>query len=88
MENVRVNYTIDISEYKPYEQHTTVENKYNDTSYGVWYFVPKISNFPPFEVSICLIWTPSKGYKLKPDWTFSVSSSSFQMILNHVHTLI
>ena len=87
IENVRVNYTMDFSEVKPYEQSTTVEYKYNDTSYGVWYFVPKISSAPPFEASICLIWTPSKEFKLKPDWTFSVSSFSFQMIPNYVHTI-
>ena len=87
IENVRVDYTIDISENKPYEQDTTVEYKYTDTSYGVWYFVPNIRSNPPFEASICLIWTPSKEFKLKPDWTFSVSSFSFQMIPNYVHTI-
>ena len=79
IENVRVNYTIYFSEYKPYEQTTTVEYKYNDTSFGAWYFVPKISSYP-FEASICLIWTPSKKFKLKPDWTYAVSSFCFQMI--------
>ena len=84
IENVRVNYTIEYAEYKPYEQQIYVEDRHNNTSYGDWYFVPKISSFFPFEASICLIWTPSKEYKLKPDWTFSVSSFSFQMILNYV----
>ena len=88
IENVRVNYIIEYAEYKPYEQSTKVEDRHNNTSYGDWYFVPKISDFFPFEASICLIWKPSKEYKLKPDWTFSVSSFSFQMILNHAHSLI
>ena len=74
IENVSVNYTIEYGEYKPYEQYKTVEDKYNGNSYGDWYFVPKISMFPPFDASICLIWTPSKEYKIKPDWAFSVSS--------------
>ena len=87
IENVRVNYTIEYAEYKPYEQIIYVEDKYNNTLYGDWYFVPKISSFSPFEASICLIWTPSTKYKLKPDWTFSVSSFSLQMILNYVHTV-
>ena len=87
IENVRLDYTIEYIENKPYKQNTQVEDKYNDTLYGDWYFVPKISSIPPFEVSICLIWTPSKEFKLKPDWTFSVSSFSLQMILNYVHTV-
>ena len=80
IENIRVYYTIEFSEYKPYEQYIIVGDKYDDTSYGDWYFVPKIWGMPPFEVSICLIWTPSKEYKLKPDWSFSVSSFCFPMI--------
>ena len=83
IENVRVNYIIEYAEYKPYEQYTKGEDRYNNTSYGDWYFVPKLSGIvPPFEVLICLIWTPSKEYKLKPDWSFSVSSFSFQYICN------
>ena len=74
IENVRVDYTIEYNEFKPYEKITTVEDKFNGTSYGDWYFVPKMNVFPPFGIAICLIWTPSKEYKLKPDWTFSVSS--------------
>ena len=83
---MRVHYTIEYKEYKPYEHQTTVEGNYNDTSNGDWYFAPKISSFFPFEASICLIWTPSKEFKIKPDWTFSVSSFSFQMIPNYIHT--
>ena len=80
IENVRVNYTIEYGQSKPYEQFTLVEDKYNDTTFGDWYFVPKISSLGPFEAAICLIWTPSKEYKLKPDWSFSVSSFCFPMI--------
>ena len=80
IQNTRDGYTIVYSEYKPYEQYKEVEDKYNDTSYGDWYFAPRItSNFPPFEASICLIWTQSKDYKPKPDWSFAVSSFDSQM---------
>ena len=77
IENVRIEFTIEYMEYKPYEESETVEDKYNGTSHGDWYFVPKISMVHPFEASICLIWTPNKEYKLKPDWSIYVSSFSF-----------
>ena len=73
IENVRNKYTMRYEEYKPYEETKTVEFKYNDTSYGIWYFVPKIGMMSPFETVICLIWTPSRDYKLKPDWALRVS---------------
>ena len=73
IENVRYKYTIRYEEYKPFEEINIVEKKYNDTSYGAWYFVPKISMMSPFEIVICLIWKPSREYKLKPDWALRVS---------------
>ena len=62
IENVRVDYTIKYKEYKPYEKITTVKDKFNGTSYGDWYFVPKMNTFPSFGLVICLIWTPFKDY--------------------------
>ena len=73
IEKVRLNYKIRYTEHKPYEEFKPVEEKYNDTSNGVWYFAPKISTDSPFEAVICLIWTPSRKLKLKPDWSISVS---------------
>ena len=73
IENVRYKYTIEYEEFVPYEQTKRVEKKYNDTSYGTWYFAPKIDIDPPFETEICLIWTPSKEYKIKSDWSIAVS---------------
>ena len=73
IENGRNKYTIRYEEYKSYEEMKTVEIKYTNTSYGVWYFVPKIGMMSPFETVICLIWTPSRDFKLKPDWVFRVS---------------
>ena len=73
IENVRHKYKILFSEQKPYEKEKKVENKYNDTSYGTWYFTPKIDIDHPFETDICLIWTPSKEYKIKSDWSIAVS---------------
>ena len=73
IQHVRSKYTMKYAEYKPYEQSKTDEHWYNDTSYGIWYFVPKISLDPPFEIVICLIWTPSREHKIKPDWSTAVS---------------
>ena len=73
IEKVRYNYTIEYEQFVPYEQIKKVENKYNDTSYGTWYFAPYIDIDPPFETQICLIWTPSKEYKIKSDWSIAVS---------------
>ena len=73
IENVRHMYTIEYEQFIPFEQTKRIENKYNDTSYGTWYFAPKIDIDPPFETDICLIWTPSKDYKIKLDWSIGVS---------------
>ena len=73
IENVRYQYTIEYEQFMPFEQTKHVENKYNDTSYGTWYFAPKINIDPPFEIDICLIWTPSSEHKIKSDWSIGVS---------------
>ena len=77
IENVRDRYTIITTEFKPYEDNNYVENKYNDTSSGIWYFAPKVSSIPPFEIVICLIWTPSREHRIKPDWSIAVSKVSY-----------
>ena len=73
IEDVRYKYKILYLDYKPYEKKKTAETLYNDTSYGFWYFAPKINMEYPFEAVICLIWTPSSEFKIKPDWSFTVS---------------
>ena len=73
IEKTIINYNIKYTEHKPYEEFKTVEEKYNDSPNGVWYFAPKISTDSPFEAVICLIWTPSRNFMLKPDWSVSVS---------------
>ena len=73
IENVRYMYTIEYEQFIPFEQTKRIENKYNDTSYGTWYFAPKINIDPPFETDICLIWTPSSKHKIKSDWSIGVS---------------
>ena len=75
IENVRYMYTIEYEQFIPFEQTKRIENKYNDTSYGTWYFAPKINIDPPFETDICLIWTPSSKHKIKSDWSIGVSLS-------------
>ena len=67
IKNVRHKYTIEIFEYKPYEQPKRDETFHN------WYFAPHFSIHPPFKSVICLIWAPSKQYKIKPDWSVTVS---------------
>ena len=76
IKSVRSMYTIGYAESKPYEESRTVYEKINNTSYGVWYFAPRINSVPPFLTVICLIFTPSKNYRLKQDWNFSVCSYS------------
>ena len=73
VENVRDRFTMVYTDYKPYEDYKIVNYKYNDTSSGIWYFVPKVSMDPPFETVICLIWTPSREHKIKPDWSVEVN---------------
>ena len=73
IEHKRQFYSMAYAEYKPYEQTKRNEHLYNDTSYGIWYFAPKINLDPPFAITICLIWTPSKERKIKPDWSIAVS---------------
>ena len=76
IKNVESMFTIVYTESKPYEETRTVIEKFNNNSYGVWYFAPKISSYPPFQTVICLIYTPSRTYKHKQDWSFSVGSYS------------
>ena len=73
IEDVRYKYKIEYLEYKPYEKEKHAKTLCNDTSYGIWYFAPKISMVSPFEAVICLIWTQSREFKIKPDW-FEVSN--------------
>ena len=73
IEHVRHKYTIGYDEFKPYEQDKKVDTMYDDTEYGTWYFAPQISTSPPYEIVICLIWTPSRKHKIKPDWRIEVS---------------
>ena len=73
IKHIRYKYTIEYLEFKPYESDMRVETLYNNTSYGTWHFVPQISIRAPFETVICLIWTPSREHKIKPDWTTAVS---------------
>ena len=78
IKSVRFMYTIDYTEIKQYKEMRRVNEKFNNTSYGVWYFAPRINGIHPFHTVICLIFTPSKSYRLKKDWSFSVCSSSLE----------
>ena len=71
IKSVRSMYTIEYYETKPYKETRAVYEKFDNTSYGVWYFVPRINSYPPFLTIICLIFTPSRSYRHKQDWSFS-----------------
>ena len=73
--NVRSMFTIEYFEAKPYKDTRAFYEKFHNNSYGVWYFAPRISSDPPFQSVICLIFTPSRSYRLKQEWNFSVCSS-------------
>ena len=74
IKSVRSMFTIVYTEFKPYEEPRRVIEKFNNNSYGVWYFAPRISSYHPFQTVICLIFTPSRSYRLKQDWNFAVCS--------------
>ena len=74
--SVRSMFTIEYYESRPYKDTRAFYEKFNSTSYGVWYFAPRINSNHPFQTVICLIFTPSRSYKLKQEWNFSVCSSS------------
>ena len=73
IESAKIKYKITHVDYKQFEEFRISDETYNDTSNNTWYFVPKISDYAPFEPVICLIWTPSKDRKIKPGWGFQVS---------------
>ena len=53
--------------------HMILKEEYNTTFDDVWKFVPKITNNPPYEASICLIWSLPEDYLLSPDFSYTVS---------------
>ena len=44
----------------------------------VWYFAPRLQEFPPFDIVICLIWTSPFTGARNPDWSDDVSKSKFK----------
>ena len=85
IKSVRSMFTIVYTESKPYEETRTVIEKFNNNSFGEWYFAPRISSYPPFQTVICLIFTPSKSYRPKKDWTFSVCSLFIYIVKNDLN---
>ena len=75
IEDVKMMYNIRYLEYKTYEEIKSGHETYNNSLNNVWYFAPKIMDFPPFETVVCLIWTPDRKQEIKKDWGFKVSSS-------------
>ena len=80
IESAKIKYEITHVHYKQFEEFRISHETYNDTSNNTWYFVPKISDYAPFKTVICLIWTPSKEYKIEPGWGLQVSFSNFSIV--------
>ena len=76
IKSVRSMFKIEYYETKPYKDTIVLYEEFNNTSRGVWYFAPRITSNPPFQTIICLIFTPSRTYRLKKEWNFSVCTSS------------
>ena len=72
IESTKLQYRIKITEDKPYEQPNIIREVFNDTSDGDWYFVPRILSEKPYEIVICLIWTPSINHRPEPDRSVTV----------------
>ena len=45
----------------------------------VWYFAPRLQEFPPFDIVICLIWTSPFTGARNPDWSDDVSKPNFKI---------
>ena len=50
-----------------------LEEMYNATFDDVWKFVPRITSEPPYEATICLIWSLPKDHLLSPEFSYTVS---------------
>ena len=72
IESTKLKFRIKITEDKPYEEPNVVQEVFNDTSNDDWYFVPRIETDKPYEIVICLIWTPSLDHRPKPDRSVTV----------------
>ena len=48
----------------------------------VWYFAPKLLDYWPYDVTICLIWTSPFKAAISPDWSTDVSKSKFKIFVN------
>ena len=44
----------------------------------VWYFAPRLQEFWPYDVVICLIWTSPFTGARNPDWSDDVSKPKFK----------
>ena len=44
----------------------------------VWYFAPRLQEFLPYDVVICLIWTSPFTGARNPDWSDDVSKPKFK----------
>ena len=45
----------------------------------VWYFAPRLQEFWPYDVVVCLIWTSPFTGARNPDWSDDVSKPNFKI---------
>ena len=75
IEDVKIKYNITYLEYKAFEEKRIANETYNTTSNNDWYFAPKIIDISPFEIVVCLIWTPDMKREMEIGRGIRVSSS-------------
>ena len=64
----------DVSSYGVNLSDTNVlKRDFGVTLEDVWYFAPRLLDFWPYDVTICLIWTSPFTEALHPDWSYDVS---------------
>ena len=73
IENVKLNFKINYSEYQSYEDPRIEEETFNQTLKNDWYFAPTTSEYPPYETIICLIMAPYRDREYHPDRSYMVS---------------
>ena len=83
--NVKMNFKMTYYEFKSYEDPKIVEETFNETLNSNWYFAPRISEYSPYEIVICLIMTPYGDRKPNPNLKNAVSYLIYEIVLNHVN---
>ena len=81
IEIVKTRFKIKYSEYKSFQEEKIVEETYNHTLNSDWYFVPRISEYSPYDTVICLVVSPYRKHKHNWDWKDIVSFYNYVLQL-------